>query len=1472
MQQSCQRLWSVGSIALGCVLLASPSHAQIVPDNTLAPENTIVLPNQVIHGVLSDRIDGGAIRGANLFHSFWDFNVLDGRGAYFSNPIGIENILSRVTGGNPSHILGRLGVLGNANLFLLNPNGIVFGANASLDIPGSFTATTASGIQLGQTGLFSATAPQQSTLLAVQPGALFFNAVASQPSTIVSQGNLATGKDFTLAASNLTLSGQLRAGGNLTLQAADTLTIRDSATVPFVASAGGQLWVQGDRQVSIFALNHPSSGLFAGGNLTLRSANQIEGDAHFWAGGNFRIEQLNGNPGNFYSPYDPIIRAIGDVVFDGYQGASLHILAGGSVIVNGIIQIDTPDTTGNAISPTTTPGLATVTLSNGTPVTIDGTQQATLDIRAGMNLAAIGASGLFPNPIPGAASPIDPNAAATGAEIRIGAILLTQPKGLVLLTNQYQPNLTLPGSKDITVGPVIVGDLLFAAPGDSGAVFVDSRGNFAINDPLGLVGGVGLIDASNLNGVGGNVTILSAGTLNLDGKIDTSSVNGAAPAGAITLFSLGNIDLTPNASLIAAGSLGGNISLTGADISLNQSTISSENRGGAPGSVGGNIRIQARSLSATNSASISTGSSGTSEASSGNIEIQATDFVLLDGLTINTTVRALSATFGNGGNVQIIAPNITVASNSQITTGTTNQGNGGNIFLQANALQINNSSVVSRVFATGQGTGGNIVIDTGSLSLANAGSLQTATSGVGDAGTIQVTARGAVTLTDFDTFMTSQVDPGAIGRGGNISIEAGSVSLANGAKLNAQTDGQGNSGNISVFADNGSVTLTGAGTGISTKTTTDGAGGVIAIRTDNLQMTNGATLDASTSGSGLGGTLFISVDNFSANSGAQVRTRTSGSGNAGMIVVNVNDALLLSDIGTGFFADTTIGSTGTGGNISINNARFVNSDTVQISNGAVLDASTSGTGEGGSILLSTRNFSATSGGQLRTRTSGSGAAGNIVLSVLDSIVISDAGTGLFADTTSDFISGSGGSIIINTDTFQVTNGAALDTSTAGSGAGGSVSINTNTFNATSGGQLRTRTSGAGRAGSISVSADDTFVISDAGTGLFADTTSGFISGSGGSIIINTDTFQVANGAALDASTSGSGNGGEITIIANDFSATSGGQVRTNTSSSGNAGTIKLDVDEDVTIDGSGSGLFASAEPGSTGQGGSINIDPQRVVLTHGAGIAVNSLGSGNGGNIDLTAGSLSLDQSSFLSAFSANGQGGNITLNVQDILSLRRGSLISATAGNNGGGGNVTINAAFVLAFLQENSNITANAFNGPGGNITITTQGLFGFTQSATPTPLSDITASSTFGLNGTVIINTPDVDVQSSVTKLSGDFAGSDRVVAGSCLARTTASSGSFTVTGAGGLARTPEDPKVAGRYNVAKIRPLSDRPAATTLLPVPTPAWRIGDPVREAQGIAITTEGQALLATAPQLRKLASAGELICQSEGIGDGQRE
>jgi filamentous hemagglutinin family protein len=180
--------------------------------------NTIVTPDK-------NRFDihGGTLSGdrANLFHSFEQFGLDSGQIANFISPAQVQNILGRVSGGNPSIINGLIQVTGgNANLFLINPAGIVFGANATLNVPADFTATTATGIGFGNNNWFNAFGTNDYRTLVGTPSQFAFG--NTQSGAIVNSGNLAVqeGQHLMLLGGSVVNTGQLVApSGTITLTA-----------------------------------------------------------------------------------------------------------------------------------------------------------------------------------------------------------------------------------------------------------------------------------------------------------------------------------------------------------------------------------------------------------------------------------------------------------------------------------------------------------------------------------------------------------------------------------------------------------------------------------------------------------------------------------------------------------------------------------------------------------------------------------------------------------------------------------------------------------------------------------------------------------------------------------------------------------------------------------------------------------------------------------------------------------------------------------------------------------------------------------------------------------------------------------------------------------------------------------------------------------------------------------------------------
>jgi filamentous hemagglutinin family protein len=208
------RLLALCSLIFGLSFYPPPTLAQSV---TASPDGTGTI---IQHNGNTYTITGGTQAGQNLFHSFAEFGLSPTEIADFLANPQILNILGRVTSGNASIIDGLLQVShSNANLYLMNPAGIVFGNNARLDVPGSFFATTADAIGF-DTGYFTATGPVDYGSLSGFPNQFIF--ASGQGGTIINAANLSLTEGNTLGfiGGSVINTGTLSApNGNITLTA-----------------------------------------------------------------------------------------------------------------------------------------------------------------------------------------------------------------------------------------------------------------------------------------------------------------------------------------------------------------------------------------------------------------------------------------------------------------------------------------------------------------------------------------------------------------------------------------------------------------------------------------------------------------------------------------------------------------------------------------------------------------------------------------------------------------------------------------------------------------------------------------------------------------------------------------------------------------------------------------------------------------------------------------------------------------------------------------------------------------------------------------------------------------------------------------------------------------------------------------------------------------------------------------------------
>ncbi|HBB34198.1 MAG TPA: filamentous hemagglutinin [Cyanobacteria bacterium UBA8803] len=768
--------------------------------------------------------------------------------------------------------------------------------------------------------------------------------------------------------------------------------------------------------------------------------------------------------------------------------------------------------------------------------------------------------------------------------------------------------------------------------------------------------------------------------------------------------------------------------------------------------------------------------------------------------------------------------------------------------------------------------GGNIAIDGGGV---NALGGRVELVGVAGSGTIGLDINGNNLSLSFpedavrsNIFLTNKAVVNTSGEGGGeINVWGRGVTLNEGSQIVGTTLGEKAGGGLTVDASE-SVEL--LGTGFNNFERTFIAGGL----SGKLRPFNpGTGLFTGTVGTGAAGAIAINTKELILRDGGIILSPTFSQGAGGSLTVRASESVEAS--GSGLITATLRGATGAAGSITVNTQQLI------VRDGAVVATTTLGEGAGGEIVLrasesveilrSPARILVPTG--IATSTiGGNGSAGGIVIDtgrliVRDGAQISAASGSRILDIPTG---GRGGNLIVKASEFVEVTGfsddnrfpSILSSSTDSTGDAGNVALKTRQLIIQKGARVSaSSTFGTGNGGNLTIDASDwvqligavnTRVIgasnipnserTGAGGGLYTQTR---IAGNAGELTINTGYLLVQDGMTVSAITS-AGRGGNITVTANTVEVVNGGQLRTTTEAGEDAGDIHLIVRDRVILTGADSGLLANTTEGSSGNGGSILIrNPNSVLIRDGARVAVDSKGTGVGGDIDIQAGSVTLENQASLLADTASKTGGNITLQLQDLLLLRNASKISTNAGTaqaDGDGGNIGIDTGFIVAVPQEDSDITANAFQGQGGKINITATDIYGIEFRPNLTPYSDITASSDFGVDGVVDINKLDVDPVRGIAGLPSEPVHTE--VAQDCQTAGGKASGSFANTGRGGLPSNPYEPLGSSEI-LADVQPPTQwtSNSASTATPS-TSAQTNSKRIVEANGWRINKNGEVVL----------------------------
>ena len=991
---------------------------------------------------------------------------------------------------------------------------------------------------------------------------------------------------------------------------------------------------------------------------------------------------------------------------------------------------------------------------------------------------------------------------------------------------------------------------------------------------ISLLGGDLRFDGGRVTAPGG---IVNLGGLTTAGNVEIEANNRLVFSPEIALS---NISLTDNAIVDITSDGGGEIIVNANNLQLQGESLFLANIGedlGTENAIAGTIELNTVNLSADNKSLIQADNLGIGKAGivninsetlnfSGGSAITSTTFGRGDAGIINITAEDITidqefsgvysnvgltniaaeslelnteGVVGNGGEININTGNLSLLNGARIISSSIAQGNGGAVNINASGDVLyqgvgetpvpafGGGTVISGSFSQvqqdGVGNAGEVNITANSLTLLDTGAVLADNSGArGDAGDITLDIANEVFL-DRGGLILAQVQTDAVGNGGDIIINAGSLDVRGDSFILADTKGIGDAGNINIdVRENVSI--------------------IDDPDTDNI---TAILTEVGEDSVGNAGNINIQANTLILENIATIAAQTKGEGNAGDINITTNEMISLAN-GAEIRSLVDIGATGNGGNVSLttgelnltNNSRII-ADTTGISPSET-QISTAGDisiDVSGDINLENSNQI-----QSQTRSDAVGNAGDITINAGGSL-FSRGGNLILADSQAR---GNGGSIDIEVGGQIILEGLSQGGFPSQIVAG------------------LTRENAEGSGGNIQIKASE-LILDD--IAFISSNTVENSFGSAGNIAIDVNSLKLADNSFINVLTSNDSDGGFVAINSQTLDLESGGKILAATDGNGNGGNINLNVSDRITIDNAvqstasiffpdsqllnnlqdePSGIYANATPNATGNGGNINIglipeqSPQNLIIDNNGQILVDSEGTGSGGNLFLRSQNLGLNNDAEISAATDSGSGGNITLEVDDTIRLENNSLISARAGNQGDGGNININTNFIIAFPSGSNDIIANAAQGNGGNIEIRAESLLGIQQrTATEgNQTNDLDASSEFGLDGTVSIFTPDTNTLAGVAELPQNVVEPGETTAQACQSdRNIAASNQLTIQGKGGTIADP-----AESLDSASI--IVDGQVDNNSASVPAPIETAQGKIQPARGIKVTESGEVIL----------------------------